>query len=123
VLRNAAATAVGSSSDGVAASAGGASAANASAGTAAAAAAAAAYSGESGDGSAESAVAVAVAVASTQFQSSDLTEECTSWMLLARQAVVDVMFLDTSILECQAKLHNSTSTTSIATGTEQHFWK
>jgi hypothetical protein len=115
VLRNAAATAVGSSSDGVAASAGGASAANASAGTAAAS------SGDSGDGSAES--AVAVAVTSTQFQSSDLTEECTSWMLLARQAVVDVMFLDTSILECQAKLHNSTSTTSIATGTELHFWK
>jgi hypothetical protein len=112
VLRNAAATAVGGSSDGVAASAGGASAANASAGTTAAAA-----SGDSGEGSAEA----AVAAASTQFQSSDLTDECTSWMLLARQAVVDVMFLDTSILECQAKLHNSTSTTSVATGTELHF--
>ena len=51
-----------------------------------------------------------------QFRSFDLNEECSSWFLLARQAVVDVMFLDRSQLECQAKLHNSTSTTTVSAG-------
>jgi hypothetical protein len=51
-----------------------------------------------------------------QFRAFELQEECGSWFLLARQAVVDVMFLDSNQLECQAKLHMSTSTTSVSIG-------
>jgi hypothetical protein len=52
----------------------------------------------------------------SQFRAFELQEECGSWFLLARQAVVDVMFLDSNQLECQAKLHMSTSTTSVSIG-------
>ena len=40
---------------------------------------------------------------------STLNEECSSWYLLARQAVVDVMFLDTNIQECFCKLYTTNS--------------
>jgi hypothetical protein len=60
-----------------------------------------------GDGSEHSA---------SQFRAFELQEECGSWFLLARQAVVDVMFLDSNQLECQAKLHMSTSTTTVSSG-------
>ncbi len=52
-----------------------------------------------------------------QYRSFDLNEEYNSWVLLARQAVVDVMFLDSNQLECQLKLHRATqNNTTITTG-------
>ena len=52
-----------------------------------------------------------------QYRSFDLNEEYNSWVLLARQAVVDVMFLDSNQLECQLKLHRAThNSTTITTG-------
>jgi hypothetical protein len=53
---------------------------------------------------------------SHQYRTFDLQDECASWFLLARQAVVDVMYLDTNQLECQAKLHHTTSTTTVSIG-------
>ena len=50
------------------------------------------------------------------FRTFELQEECASWFLLARQAVVDVMFLDSNQLECQAKLNQSTDTTTVSIG-------
>eukprot|EP00598_Pedospumella_elongata_P004802 CAMPEP_0184980700 /NCGR_PEP_ID=MMETSP1098-20130426/10625_1 /TAXON_ID=89044 /ORGANISM="Spumella elongata, Strain CCAP 955/1" /LENGTH=1140 /DNA_ID=CAMNT_0027504173 /DNA_START=24 /DNA_END=3442 /DNA_ORIENTATION=+ len=59
---------------------------------------------------------------SNQYRSFDLNEEYNSWVLLARQAVVDVMFLDSNQLECQLKLHRAThNSTTITTGHSVSF--